>query len=264
MASNLFKSTPSYFNFSNPKSHMIPANRFITSYRLPPNSNPNLLTLSIKPSDSSFSTRASIPRPVPEEYLEKSDDGTVDTAQLKQLRLKLVEMGIPCKHCSPGVEYRFICPMCKGGGSKEMSLAFLISEDGNSAVWKCFRAKCGWVGRTRGSADIKSSYNMMKKITPKVKPVRRITVQELELEPLSCDLHEYFAERMISQETLRRNNVMQRYSKGRLYIAFTYKRKGELISCKYRGLPKSFWQVEPAVGAALLACNLLMKEKGEE
>lgn len=44
----------------------------------------------------------------------------------------------------------------------------------------------------QGSADIKSSYNMMNTITPKVKPVRRITVQELELEPLSRDVNDYF------------------------------------------------------------------------
>ncbi|KAJ0791443.1 putative DNA helicase [Helianthus annuus] len=178
----------------------------------------------------------------PEVYLEKPDDDIVDTPQLKHLKSKLKEIGIVCGHLGPGQTNHLLCPMCKGGKSSEKSLALLIAEDCNAAVWNCFRAKCGWAGSTRGSADVKSSYNRMNKITPKVKNIRRITAQELKLEPLCRDLLEYFAERMISEETLRRNSVMQRLYMNQIVIAFTYKRKGELINCKYRGLPKTFSQ----------------------
>lgn len=40
----------------------------------------------------------------------------------------------------------------------------------------------------QASADVKSSYNMMNKVTPKVKNIRGITVQELNLEPLCRDV----------------------------------------------------------------------------
>ncbi|KAL3616806.1 hypothetical protein CASFOL_039200 [Castilleja foliolosa] len=50
----------------------------------------------------------------------------------------------------------------------------------------------------------------------------------------------YFAERMISGETLRRNSVMQKKTGHQIDIAFTYRRKGDLVSCKYRTITKSF------------------------
>ncbi|XP_077253340.1 twinkle homolog protein, chloroplastic/mitochondrial-like isoform X2 [Tasmannia lanceolata] len=52
----------------------------------------------------------------------------------------------------------------------------------------------------------------------------------------------YFAERMISGETLRRNAVMQQRYRDQIVIAFTYRRNGNLISCKYRDINKKFWQ----------------------
>lgn len=186
----------------------------------------------------SFST---IPRPVSQVYLEKPDEEIVDTPQLERLKEKLEEIGISCKSCQPGQTYGLVCPMCKGGESGEKKLSLFVSEDGNAAVWTCFRAKCGWNGSTRVSADVKSSYNRMTKLT-RVKKVRNITEHELNLEPLCPDLREYFAERMISEETLQRNSVMQRRYDNQIVIAFTYRRQGELISCKYRDLQKIFWQ----------------------
>ncbi|KAI7742292.1 hypothetical protein M8C21_027698 [Ambrosia artemisiifolia] len=251
-----FKPTLSSLPFPNHKHIIFPSNRLLLSllFPFPPISNPKSFPVSLKPSCcySSFSTHAGIPNQVPEVYMENPDDIIVDTPQLKQLKSKLEKIGIACEHSGPGQTNNLLCPMCKGGDSKEKSFSLLIAEDGNAAVWNCFRAKCGWTGSTRGSADIKSSYNRMNNITPKVKKIRRITAQELNLEPLSDDvnfspvyfmvLRDYFAERMISEETLRRNSVMQRLHLGQTFIAFTYKRKGELIGCKYRGLPKSFWQ----------------------
>ncbi|KAF6173142.1 hypothetical protein GIB67_028440 [Kingdonia uniflora] len=51
----------------------------------------------------------------------------------------------------------------------------------------------------------------------------------------------YFCERGISQEKLKRNGVMQK-DENQLAIASTYKRHGELVSCKYRDIKKHFWQ----------------------
>lgn len=202
-----------------------------------------IASLSIKPASGSdglsFSTHASIP--TPDVYLEKSDDQLVDSPNLKLLKLKLEEIGIACGSFKPGQTYGLLCPMCKGGDSGEKKLSLFIAEDGNEAAWSCFRAKCGWKGITRASANVKSSYKMMSKVT-RVKKVKGLIERDLNLEPLCPDLVEYFAERMISEETLRRNSVMQRRYSNQIVIAFTYRRKGDLISCKYRDLAKKFWQ----------------------
>ncbi|KAK1325627.1 hypothetical protein QJS10_CPA01g00691 [Acorus calamus] len=50
----------------------------------------------------------------------------------------------------------------------------------------------------------------------------------------------YFSGRMISGETLRRNAVLQH--KNQNVIAFTYRRDGKLINCKYRDITKRMWQ----------------------
>ncbi|KAD3336762.1 hypothetical protein E3N88_32300 [Mikania micrantha] len=274
-----FKSTPTSFNH---KSNILPTNNLISSGLLS-NSFPKLAPVI---HDLSFSTRASIPRPVSEAYLEDPDDNTDDKEQLKLLRLKLKEIGIECGSCRPGQTYSLNCPMCNGGDSGEKKLALFIADDGN-AVWTCFRAKCGWKGSTgvkiyhyfifflplslfeyffqglimlQGSADVKSSYNRMNKLT-KVKKIKEITERELKLEPLCHDLCEYFAERMISKETLQRNSVMQRRYENQIVIAFTYRRKGELISCKYRDLAKHFWQVLSLIYFCMLKDALFKKLK---
>ncbi|XP_052487706.1 twinkle homolog protein, chloroplastic/mitochondrial isoform X2 [Gossypium raimondii] len=60
---------------------------------------------------------------------------------------------------------------------------------------------------------------------------------------LMCpSLTAYFAERMISSKTLKRNAIMQKRSGDEIAIAFTYWRKGELVNCKYRDIAKRFWQ----------------------
>ncbi|XP_024983114.1 twinkle homolog protein, chloroplastic/mitochondrial-like isoform X2 [Cynara cardunculus var. scolymus] len=275
-----FKTTPSSLNN---KSNI---HKFISS-GLPSNSVPKLVSLSLKPSDLSFCSHASISRPggalpsdlpwmksqeqpscyatiahtnnaitylstfftfwnfylVSKVCLEKPDEEIVDSQQLKLLRLKLEGIGIACGSCTPGQTYGLLCPMCKGGESGEKKLSLFVAEDGNAAVWTCFRAKCGWKGSTRAFADVKSSYNTMRKL-PRVKRIKEIAEKDLKLEPLCHDLLEYFSERMISEETLRRNSVMQRRYENQIVIAFTYRRKGELVSCKYRDLEKKFWQVE--------------------
>ncbi|KAL5537802.1 hypothetical protein UlMin_046130 [Ulmus minor] len=180
-----------------------------------------------------------------------NDNGTVllenpmlkDSPKFSILKLKLEELGMDCDEISmPGQYNHLLCPMCKGGSNEEKSLSLHIDEDGGAAVWQCFRGTCGWAGNTRAFADSRSSYETSRKIT-KTKIKRQITVEGLELEPLCDELVAYFAERMISRQTLQRNAVMQkRCPDGQIVIAFTYQRKGELVSCKYRDIHKKFWQ----------------------
>ncbi|KAL6991924.1 DNA helicase, partial [Sarracenia purpurea var. burkii] len=172
---------------------------------------------------------------------------SLDSVQMRVLRQKMKELGLDNDLCRPGQYNHMTCPMCKGGDSGEKSLSLFITQDGNSALWTCFRAKCGWRGSTRAFANGKSTYGMMNQIPKVVKQTRQITESSLELEPLCDELLAYFAERMISRETLQRNSVMQRryyhqvHNKN-IVIAFPYRRNGVLVSCKYRDIKKKFWQ----------------------
>ncbi|XP_030549191.1 twinkle homolog protein, chloroplastic/mitochondrial [Rhodamnia argentea] len=180
---------------------------------------------------------SSIPRPV---QLEGPVGRGIETP-FKVLKMRLEELGIDMQTCLPGQHHSLLCPMCKGGRSMERSLSIYISPDGGSAVWTCFRGTCGWKGSTRAAAKPRSSYTTSNQ-TSKVKSIREITEESLELEPLCNELVAYFAERLISAETLRRNAVMQKKCENQIVIAFTYRREGKLVSCKYRDVKKKFWQ----------------------
>lgn len=164
-----------------------------------------------------------------------------NAAQLEILKHKLEELGMESDISMPGQFNHLLCPMCKGGNQNERSLSLFIEQDGSSALWVCFRAKCGWRGSTRAFAETMSSYERSSKITP-VKRVRKITVEDLELEPPCDEIVAYFAERMISKETMQRNAIMQKRYSDQIAIAFPYWRNGKLISCKYRDINKRFWQ----------------------
>ncbi|XAR50779.1 DNA helicase [Bertholletia excelsa] len=193
---------------------------------------------SLRTSGLSYVSHANIPRPV---YVESPEEKSLGLSSMKGLKQKMEELGMDTSHCEPGQYHHLICPMCKGGDSGEKSLSLFISADWNVAMWTCFRGKCGWRGTTRASAEGKSTYSKMNQIS-KVKQLRKITEKDLELEPLCNELRAYFAERMISEETLRRNGVMQRRSENQIVIAFPYRRDGVLVSCKYRDVTKRFWQ----------------------
>ncbi|XP_022845854.1 twinkle homolog protein, chloroplastic/mitochondrial isoform X2 [Olea europaea var. sylvestris] len=180
--------------------------------------------------------------PIPGPVLETPEQQVLDSEQLRMLKQKLEDIGIDGDAFMPGQYYGLVCPSCNGGDSEEKSLSLHITEDGAAAVWNCFRAKCGWRGTTRAFADVKSTYAKMNRISKVKQPLREITEESLELEPLCNELLAYFAERMISRETLRRNSVMQKRSGNQIAIAFTYRRNGELVSCKYRDITKKFWQ----------------------
>ncbi|KAJ8631298.1 hypothetical protein MRB53_024621 [Persea americana] len=174
-------------------------------------------------------------------HLQPHEGEKTDMDKLAVLKMKLEKAGIACGSCKPGQYSRMLCPQCGGGESRERSFSIFIREDGELAMWSCFRAKCGWRGHMRASVDGKG-YSSLEK-SSKGKPHRVITEESLELQPLCDELIAYFAERMISGETLRRNAVMQRTCFGdQIFIAFTYRRNGQLISCKYRGINKRFWQ----------------------
>ncbi|PNX95511.1 nucleic acid binding protein, partial [Trifolium pratense] len=111
-----------------------------------------------------------------------------------------------------------------------------------SAAWVCFRGKCGWKGSTQAFAGSSSSYSTaMNQLIP-AKKKRQLNEEDLQLEPLCNELVAYFSERLISNETLQRNGVMQRKYDDQIVIAFTYRRNRALISCKYRDINKNFWQ----------------------
>ncbi|GAB4852235.1 hypothetical protein Ancab_016427 [Ancistrocladus abbreviatus] len=211
-------------------------------YMLPFRKNPfksssNFHPLAVRTSVFRYSSLARIPGPVTLEGAEQKTQGSI---RLSVLIKKLEELGIEGHSCQPGQYYSLLCPKCQGGESVEKSLSLFISHDGNSSLWICFRAKCGWKGSMRAFADERLSYVRLNQ-TAKVKK-REITEEMLSLEPLCDELLAYFSERMISAGTLKRNAVMQRSYGDQIVIAFTYRRNGALVSCKYRDVNKKFWQ----------------------
>ncbi|KAK9152410.1 hypothetical protein Syun_010719 [Stephania yunnanensis] len=159
--------------------------------------------------------------------------------------MRLEGEGIQCAVLKPGEYGRMLCPKCLGGDSKERSFSLYISPDWENANWHCFRAKCGWRGRTSVFGSAKTLVPGQVNKSSKSKSSRIITEENLGLEPLCKELLVYFAERMISGETLRRNAVMQK-SGDQVAIAFTYRRNGALVNCKYRDINKRFWQERDA------------------
>ncbi|KAM7500468.1 hypothetical protein LguiA_024882 [Lonicera macranthoides] len=141
---------------------------------------------SLKTSGFSSIPHSTIGTPVSEVGVENPEKKRVESVQMKVLVQKLKEIEIDMASYKPGQYSRLLCPKCKGGDSKEKSFSLFIAEDGNSAFWTCFRAKCGWRGSTRAFADAKSSYEKMNKV-PKVKQLRKVTEEDLELEPLCSE-----------------------------------------------------------------------------
>ncbi|KAG0478019.1 hypothetical protein HPP92_012738 [Vanilla planifolia] len=130
---------------------------------------------------------------------------------------------------SSGSGFRSYSPLssptpCDGGESKENSLSIFIREDGKLAMWSCFRTdKCGWKGRIertlffrfREWRGVTVYQNGGSSFVFKSQSHRTITETDFDLEPLCPEI----------------------------VIAFTYRRNGKLVSCKYRTTDKKFWQV---------------------
>lgn len=166
-------------------------------------------------------------------------EGMVDSDKVRVLKKKIEVLGIKCDDsCFPGQYYHLLCPKCKGGKTMERSLSFNITQDVDVAMWRCFGTSCGWTGQA--FADSRMPIAGVNKIF-KVKSSKQVTPENVVLEPLGDKLIAYFSERMISEETLRRNAVMQ-MSGDKYIIAFTYRQNGAIVGCKYRTMEKRFWQ----------------------
>lgn len=169
------------------------------------------------------------------------------------IRDALNEQRIFLSTYAPG-SYRIKCPKCAGGSKGETSFGITIDDDSKSAVWQCFRSTCGFAGsahvdkppsKVNSSGFFVSSTARKRKEEPPVRP-------ENKLEPLTPEMLAFFAERGISEATLRRAGVASEvvYDPGERkearVIAFPYYRDGVLVNVKYRTLDKRFWQVRGA------------------
>ncbi|CAN0911636.1 Primase homolog protein [Linum grandiflorum] len=163
--------------------------------------------------------------------------------KLRMLKDKMATLEINTNDsCQPGQFSHLLCPKCKGGKTMETCLSFHIIQDGDFAMWRCFRPSCGWAGQA--FVDHRETIDGMNLII-KVESSTKLTIEELGLEPLGNKLISFFKERNISKETLQRNAVMQT-SQGA--IAFTYRENGLIVGCKYRTLEKRFWLVGKETG----------------
>ncbi|KAK1439360.1 hypothetical protein QVD17_05176 [Tagetes erecta] len=164
--------------------------------------------------------------------------GTLDRYEINALKQKVENIGINFDSCIPGQYTHQICPMCKGGKLKERSLSFHIHRNEKVAIWRCFNFECGWAGHVM--ADVGPKQDRVNK----VKVSKKLSEESLRLEPLGDELINYFAGRMISAEILQKNAVMQRVD-DKSVIAFTYRRKGEIVNCKFRSITnRKFWQAK--------------------
>ncbi|KAJ8510444.1 hypothetical protein OPV22_000878 [Ensete ventricosum] len=166
---------------------------------------------------------------------------TTSARRIAHLKTKMKKVGIPNAACIPGGTTLMLCPMCRGGTSMEKSLVVCIHENGDLATWACKRGECGWEGEVQAHRNVKAGIAKQDE-DMNAKHYRVITEESLLLEPLGEKVIAYFAERMISPETLRRNAIKQRTNKNQIAIAFPYRRNGTLVSCKYRNFSKKFWQ----------------------
>ncbi|XP_043815930.1 primase homolog protein isoform X4 [Manihot esculenta] len=170
---------------------------------------------------------------------QSANGNGLEKHEVRVLKQKMELLGINCDDsCIPGNYGHLLCPKCEGGRSMEKSLSVHINRDADLAMWRCYRTCCGWTGQAFANGRVT---NEGMNIIFKVSSPRQITAEGMVLEPLGEKLIAYFGDRMISEETLRRNSVMQMAGDQGI-IAFTYRQKGVLIGCKYRTIEKNFWQ----------------------
>ncbi|XP_022721264.1 primase homolog protein isoform X2 [Durio zibethinus] len=148
---------------------------------------------------------------------------TPKLSKLTESKKKIELLGIQCLDCClPGRYNCLFCPQCRGGKSMDKTLSQHNIQHGYFAMRRCFQTNCGWAGQAFADSS-------------------KITINGTKLEPIGDELVAYFAERRISKATLQRNAVMQK-SGDQAVIAFTYRRNGAVVGCKYRTLEKKFWQ----------------------
>ncbi|XP_050223568.1 primase homolog protein [Mercurialis annua] len=183
----------------------------------------------------SLSNHANFKPPV----LVSADGNALEVDKVSVLKQKMEHHGINYDFsCVPGKFSLLLCPQCKGGKSMERSLSLHIIQDAEFAMWRCYRTSCGWAGQA--FADDRLTIEGMN-IIFKVRSSGPMTPEGIVLEPLCEKLIAYFSDRRISKETLQRNYVMQMAGDQDI-IAFTYRRNGVLVGCKFRTTEKRFWQ----------------------
>ncbi|XP_019156440.1 PREDICTED: twinkle homolog protein, chloroplastic/mitochondrial isoform X2 [Ipomoea nil] len=115
------------------------------------------------------------------------DGPEAKSSRLNLLNQKLKEAGIDSVSCAPGQYSGLHCPMCKGGDNNVRSLSLYIDHKGDTALWTCFRGKCGWRGSAQALGDTKLTKEDMKKSLKSIKKYRQLDEQSLRLEPLSSE-----------------------------------------------------------------------------
>ncbi|PWA69065.1 toprim domain, Twinkle-like protein [Artemisia annua] len=105
------------------------------------------------------------------------------------------------------------------------------------SMWRCSNLECEWAAAHEDAVPKKDEINK-DNILPKP------SEETLRLEPIGDELIKYFAGRKITADILQKNAVMQKIS-NKSVIAFTYRRNGELVSCKFRNSKiKEYWQAK--------------------
>ncbi|KAF5936591.1 hypothetical protein HYC85_024097 [Camellia sinensis] len=235
--SNIFMASKPFLKFSpftvlpttpSSQTHLFHTKRFIFS-TFPSKSISKIHPFSLKNNGFSSVSDANIHTPVSQLYGVTLEENGIDLAEMKVLRRKMEELGIDSNLCKPGQYNHLICPMCKGGDSGEKSLSLFITCKWEFSFVDLFSSKM-WLERqyrvNQAFVVISESFPIVPILLqayvngnstsgriahiPKVKQTRDITEKSLDLEPPCSELCAYFAERMISGETLRRNAVMQR------------------------------------------------------
>ena len=142
-----------------------------------------------------------------------------------------------------GSSHKVLCPECSHTrrNKKDPCLSLTIDRDGDNAIWNCHN--CGWAGTTKWDDQ------------PERRPRRGPPVRPKDtIERPTVEVMQWFAERQISAEVVRRNKVgfVRKHYIAQLErevpcIAFPYYRDGELINVKYRALEaKAFAQAKGA------------------
>ncbi|CAL5346482.1 unnamed protein product [Camellia sinensis] len=137
-------------------------------------------------------------------YGETLEENGIDLAEMKVLRRKMEEHGIDSNLCKPGQYNHLICPMGRRAypfPSLQMGIELCGPVFEQNVAGEKIQAYVNGNSTSGRIAHI-----------PKFKQTREITEKSLDLEPPCSEvaLRLYFAERMISGETLRRSAVMQR------------------------------------------------------
>ncbi|WPT16291.1 Twinkle-like protein [Picochlorum sp. SENEW3] len=150
-------------------------------------------------------------------------------------------------------EHRVLCPKCQGGSSGEKSLSVTIDPEKKSAKWNCFRATCGFSGGCHAdNKNVASKAGFLVPPSSRKRKEEPIVRPQVQLEPLTQEMLDFFSSRGIRKETLDRNRVscVETYDpmlkKKSRVIGFPYHTHDTLVNVKYRSLDKRFWQVKGA------------------